>query len=1239
MKRLARPLSEMAPQYDVVVVGSGYGGGVAASRLARAGQRVCVLERGREMIPGEYPDTASQLAGQVQVDSELERHGDPAALFDIRMNKDVTVVQGCGLGGTSLINANVSIAPEPGLFEVDGWPAALKEPGVLAPYFDRAREMLEPSAYPQDRPTPMKLQAMQKAAKHIGAPFERAEINVNFVDKVNRSGVYQPACNDCGNCVSGCNYGSKNTTLMNYLPDAHNHAASIFTLASVQYVARDGDEWVVHLVTNDETRTPLTVRATIVVLAAGSLGSTEILLRSQQQGLPLSPMVGKRFSTNGDVLAFGYDNHWLETTDAKKGTVIAPVYGVGAPGIPDRAAYRPGPCITGIIHRPGTKDPRQGAIVEEGVIPGALAALVTPAFFFGSATTDSPMQYGPSDGQIRLQSTQKVAAAIENSPGDVADLAYTGPTSRSQTYLVMSHDEAAGRMTLSDDRLRIAWPGAGAERVFGADQQLLQQINAAIEGEFLPNPLNGVPMGQQLVTVHPVGGCGMGDDWNTGVVDDRSRVYSGEHEVYDGLLVCDGAVFAGAVAVNPLLTITALAERSMDLLVEEHGWQHNTSITPERLGRVAGAAPQPGRPVTGAVRHGLLGVLLAIARWFAHAVTALLLAVWGIIRAPIAALIKLIVMRMIKQYPERFAPGVSFTETMDGYVGTHIVISDAPDWERISNRFDIAAADGKALGRTMGFLLTISVDDSNAFAEDPAHAATVEGTVHCPDLSPQDLTVKDGTFQLFPADADAVDTWLMVYDLPLVDTAGKRFHFRGTKYLRRLPGSSPWTDLTKLFVDVTADGPDGEVVASGVLTLDVQDFLRQAFTAKLAPKSNRLMRFHVIANSVNIYFLGKLAAFAGTTVLRAYGAMLSDLNDFDDDEDVERTRRPLIAPTPTVYPIRTVDGASLKLTRYCPPGSTKGPVILAPGFSVTSSSYAIDTVGENLVEYLCRNGYDVWLFAYRGSPDSGSSTTSFNLDDVAQRDWPRAVEFVRQTTGKDVQILAHCVASTTVLMALLYGMTGVKSVICSQNTLHPVVNWMNDLKADLGVAHLVRSLDLPKFGIDLRHKVSFRSSKRQADKVIDAAVWALPMPEGEECANPVCRRVFALWGPSYVHRQLGHETHVAMREMFGDISTAPFEQLADIVGRGVVVDANGNDTYMPHVQRLTLPIDFLAGELNQLFLPESSQRTLDWLVAHNGAELYTRRVFPGYGHMDFWIGKTANVDVFGYVLERLDLHN
>ena len=105
--RLASPVSALKPYYDVIVIGSGYGGGVAAARLARAGKTVCVLERGREFVTGEFPSRFPDLRKDMQVDSKRWSTGAPSALFDVRVGDDIHVLVGCGLGGGSLINAGV----------------------------------------------------------------------------------------------------------------------------------------------------------------------------------------------------------------------------------------------------------------------------------------------------------------------------------------------------------------------------------------------------------------------------------------------------------------------------------------------------------------------------------------------------------------------------------------------------------------------------------------------------------------------------------------------------------------------------------------------------------------------------------------------------------------------------------------------------------------------------------------------------------------------------------------------------------------------------------------------------------------------------------------------------------------------------------------------------------------------------------------------------------------------------
>src|SRR5579859_6390115 len=111
MIRLSRPVDRMRDHYSVVVVGSGYGGAIAADRIARAGRDVCVLERGKELHPGEYPNSVPSALREIQVHAPSLNYGSAVGLFDFHADRDITVLVGCGLGGTSLINAGVALEP------------------------------------------------------------------------------------------------------------------------------------------------------------------------------------------------------------------------------------------------------------------------------------------------------------------------------------------------------------------------------------------------------------------------------------------------------------------------------------------------------------------------------------------------------------------------------------------------------------------------------------------------------------------------------------------------------------------------------------------------------------------------------------------------------------------------------------------------------------------------------------------------------------------------------------------------------------------------------------------------------------------------------------------------------------------------------------------------------------------------------------------------------------------------
>ena len=559
MPRLSRPIESLQDHYDAVVIGSGYGGGIAASRLARAGRRVCVLERGKEMWPGEYPATPDAFFRELQTGLPGKRIGPPTGLYDFRVFKDITVYMACGLGGTSLISSGASLRPDPRVFQDPRWPAGFREDPDLDLHYARAEAMLRPASYPETEPPIRKLAALERSARHLGKPFRRVPVFTNFErfsNGLNHVGVPQEPCNGCGDCESGCNYHAKNTVLMNYLPDAVRHGAEIFTRIRVRHLERQGDRWVVHGERLDpEAHNPavavVTVSADLIVLGAGTLGTAEILLRSAGKGLRLSSALGSRFSGNGDMVGFSYN------------TDVA-VNGIGFGKNRPEGRERVGPCVAGLVDAREGLPLEEGLILEEGGLPGALGPTLPAGFAAGALATGSEV-----DRSLKARARRKLRELESKLRGP-----YAGAVRNTQTYLVVSHDDASGRLLLEDDSLVVSWPGVGRQPGFARASELMRRATEALGGVYIQNPLWHELTGRNLITGHPLGGCVMADDARDGVVDSAGRVYAGDAgtAVHPGLWVMDAAVIPRSLGANPGLTIAALAERSCHLLARDHGW-------------------------------------------------------------------------------------------------------------------------------------------------------------------------------------------------------------------------------------------------------------------------------------------------------------------------------------------------------------------------------------------------------------------------------------------------------------------------------------------------------------------------------------------------------------------------------------------------------------------------------------------------------------------------------------------
>jgi cholesterol oxidase len=516
-------------RYDALVIGSGFGGAVATCRLAQAGVDVAVVERGRRWRPGSFPRDVSRLD-----DGWLWmcNHG----LYDGLPLSDIFAVRAAGYGGGSLVYANVAARPPAEVF--DGrWP-----PGVdrasLEPYFDLASTMLDVRPLPLDLPggIPAKTRLMARAADRLGHAdgFLRPNLAVTFRDEgpgqVNAFGVPQRGCTLCGECDIGCNVGAKNTLDLTYLAEAERHGAAVGVRTEAVFVGREGRGYTVRLREHGRlgagrSGVERDVSARYVFLAAGALGTTELLLRSRDQyrTLPhLPPALGSGYSGNGDFLSFGVGLR--EDFRPSHGPTIttATVLRAGEPGVDEH-----------------------WMVLEDGGYSRHLASLVRSMHLARlPAHAASQVTLGARD---MMAAARGVAARLTAEPTDTAVL------------LAMGRDRVNGTIRLRGPRRRlsVSWDTARNDSLY----LLEQSVSAAVVRE-----LGGTPfvtptwqLFRQPVTVHNLGGAPMGPDGSLGVVDADGEVFG-----HPGLYVVDGAVLPGATGGNPSLTITAVAERIME---------------------------------------------------------------------------------------------------------------------------------------------------------------------------------------------------------------------------------------------------------------------------------------------------------------------------------------------------------------------------------------------------------------------------------------------------------------------------------------------------------------------------------------------------------------------------------------------------------------------------------------------------------------------------------------------------
>lgn len=550
---------------EAVVVGSGFGGAVTACRLARRWPgRVVVVERGRRYPRGSFPRTPLELARERwRIRPSDHRRDRPAVLgdrglFDLRALDRMDVISAAGLGGGSLVYANVFLAPPPHVFEDQRWPGSCTR-STLDPYYDVAKQVLGAVTVPtdDDERRVRRTAVFADAARHLGLTSHPAEVNVFFgpdpqrplppgTSATNRYGARQTSCTYCGECDIGCNEHAKNTLDLNYLHRAeHAHRAQILTDHLVEDIApvaadgladpeADGSAGYVVTVRDLGTGRPRPLRAKRVVLAAGTLGTVELLLRARDRTgtlRRLTSSLGRGFSGNGDFLQFVAD--------------------VDRPTDPNR-----GPVITQYTDHGLFDDPvANGFLLEDAAYPTLVAELVD-----GVAPGVRRVQRAV-DGVIALWDRTFPGQPHRTLGAGLHELAKQGLSPRSAVLLCMGLDASTGRLHLDGaGRVTGRWPRRDSQELYRRILAAGESFRAATGGSAsFPMPSWYRPL-RRTVTVHPLGGCALADDPARGVADARPERF-GEVFGYRNLFVADGSLFPSAVGANPAATIAALAER------------------------------------------------------------------------------------------------------------------------------------------------------------------------------------------------------------------------------------------------------------------------------------------------------------------------------------------------------------------------------------------------------------------------------------------------------------------------------------------------------------------------------------------------------------------------------------------------------------------------------------------------------------------------------------------------------
>ncbi len=554
---------------DVVVIGSGFGGSTTALRVTEKGYRVAVLEAGKRYDESTLPATSWRLRSFLWA-PKLGCYG----IQRISLIKDVMVLAGAGVGGGSLNYANTLYEPLPPFYADPQWAGITDWRDELAPFYDQAKRMLGVVPNPTITPADEVMRAVAEEMG-VGDTFRPTPVGVFFGDRPGErvpdpffggAGPDRRGCIECGECMTGCRHGAKNTLLQNYLYLAEQAGAEVHPLTTVTCVRPlPGGRWAV-----DTERTGAWVRkrhrtftADQVVVAAGTMGTQRLLHRMRDEGhLPnLSERLGELTRTNSEAILGA--RAFRKDVDFTRGVAITSSFH------PDEHTH-----IEPVRYGRGSN--------AMGLLTTALADGGTrsrPLTWLGEVARH-PVMLLRNLSMRRWSEQIIIALVMQTRDNSITCYTKRGLLGRRKLTSKQGHGEP-----------NPTWIPVGHDAV----RRIATRIKGFAGGGW--NDVFNVPM-----TAHFLGGAPIGDSPTSGVIDAYHRAYG-----HPGLHVVDGAAVSANLGVNPSLTITAQAERAMSMWPNRGDADARPPLG-EAYARVAAIAPT--RPAVPAGASGELRVTL-----------------------------------------------------------------------------------------------------------------------------------------------------------------------------------------------------------------------------------------------------------------------------------------------------------------------------------------------------------------------------------------------------------------------------------------------------------------------------------------------------------------------------------------------------------------------------------------------------------------------------------------------------